>query len=434
LRYLSTITNRKACASLQRRKSDVCFEIDFNPEKFALTFLQLDHNTETYNDMTTRRTMLQALAGAALLPAGFPVQAAAPAGEALKDIAKRKGLRFGTAVGAGPKQFGDPAYRALVERECNIIVAENEMKWQAVAPGRDAYRFGPADAMLAWAEKSGMAMRGHNLFWQAEKWLPGWVAQEDFGKGSARAEALMRKHVKTVCEHYGKRIGSWDVVNEAVDHTDGKLRQNALTRAFAGAGAGSKGAIEQIDLAFRLAQEYAPHAQLVYNDYMREDSGSAKHRAGVLAMLAELKRRGTPVHALGLQAHIGSWDESKKRGREDMLQWRKFLDEATAMGYDLLITEFDVNDRALPADIAKRDAGVAAAAREFLDVTLSYPRLKDFLLWGMADHISWLQTWDEAPRKDKLAQRPLPYDAQLRAKPLREAIAQAMRAMPDRQA
>ncbi|MFN3790226.1 endo-1,4-beta-xylanase [Massilia sp.] len=380
--------------------------------------------------MTTRRIMLQALAGAAFLPTSLPLLAAAPAGEALKDIARRKGLRFGTAVGAGPKQFGDPAYRALVERECDIIVAENEMKWQALEPSRDAYRFGPADAMLAWADKSGMAMRGHNLFWQAERWLPAWVAKADFGKDSARAEALMRKHVKTVCGHFGTRIKSWDVVNEAVDHTDGKMRQNALTRAFPG----PDGAIEQIDLAFRLAHEYAPHAQLVYNDYMREDSGSAKHRAGVLNMLAELKRRGTPVHALGLQAHIGSWDESKKRGREDMLEWRRFLDEATAMGLDLLITEFDVNDRALPADIAKRDAGVAAAAREFLDVTLSYPRLKDFLLWGMADHISWLQTWDEAPRKDKLAQRPLPYDAQLRAKPLRQAIADAMRAMPDRQA
>src|SRR5690606_18107877 len=104
--------------------------------------------------MTTRRTMLQAIAGAALLPTGLPALAAAPAvpaGEALKDIAKRKGLRFGTAVGAGPRQFGAAAYRALVERECGIIVAENEMKWQALEPARDAYRFGPADAMLDWA-------------------------------------------------------------------------------------------------------------------------------------------------------------------------------------------------------------------------------------------------------------------------------------------
>ena len=383
--------------------------------------------------MTTRRTLLRALAGATLLPTGLQAFAASTAGgadEALKDIAKRKGLRFGTAVGSGKNQFGDPAYRALVERECNIIVAENEMKWQALEPARDAMRFGPADAMLAWASDKGMAMRGHNLFWQAEKWLPAWIAKEDFGSEPRRgAERLMRKHVQTVCAHYGTRIQSWDVVNEAVDPADGKLRQNALTRPF-----GAAGEIEQIDLAFRLAREYAPHAQLVYNDYMRGDTGSAKHRAGVLAMLAELKKRGSPVHALGLQSHIGSWDESADRGKEDLLQWRRFLDEVTGMGYDLLITEFDVNDRRLPADIAQRDVGVAAAARDYLDLTLSYPRLRDFLLWGMADHISWLQTWDEAPRTDKLPMRPCPYDAQLRAKPLRQAIADAMRSMPARQA
>jgi endo-1,4-beta-xylanase len=377
--------------------------------------------------MTTRRTMLHALAGAALLPAGFKAFAATAADEPLKDIASRKGLRFGTAVGSGKNQFGDPAYRALVERECNIIVAENEMKWQGLEPARDALRFGPADAMLAWASDKGMAMRGHNLFWQAEKWLPGWVAKEDFGASPAQgAERLMRKHVKIVCEHYGKAIGSWDVVNEAVDPADGKLRQNALTRPL--------GAIEQIDLAFRLAHEYAPHAQLVYNDYMRGDAGSTKHRAGVLAMLAELKKRGTPIHALGLQSHIGSWDENADRGKQDLIEWRRFLDEVTGMGYDLLITEFDVNDRRLPAEIAKRDAGVAAAARDYLELTLSYPGLRDFLLWGMADHINWLQTWDEAPRKDKLPMRPCPYDAQLRAKPLRLAIADAMRGMPPRRA
>jgi len=376
--------------------------------------------------------MLRALAGATLLPAGlnaFAADAAGSPAEALKDIAKRKGLRFGTAVGSGRNQFGDPAYRALVERECNIIVAENEMKWQALEPARDAMHFGPADAMLAWAGDKGMAMRGHNLFWQAEKWLPAWIAKEDFGsQPRSGVERLMRKHVQTVCGHYGTRIQSWDVVNEAVDPADGKLRQNALTRPF-----GAAGAIEQIDLAFRLAREYAPHAQLVYNDYMRGDTGSAKHRAGVLSMLAELKKRGTPIQALGLQSHIGSWDESADRGKEDLLQWRRFLDEVTGMGYDLLITEFDVNDRRLPGDIAQRDAGVAAAARDYLDLTLSYPRLRDFLLWGMADHISWLQTWDEAPRKDKLPMRPCPYDAQLRAKPLRQAIADAMRGMPARQ-
>src|SRR5579871_1941537 len=59
-------------------------------------------------------------------------------------------------------------------------------------------------------------------------------------------------------------------------------------------------------------------------------------------------------------------------------EWRKFLDEVSAMGLQLLITEFDVNDRHLPADIAARDAGVAAAARDYLDLSFSYPNLGDF--------------------------------------------------------
>lgn len=376
--------------------------------------------------------MLRALAGAALLPAGLQAApafaaaaAAAGANESLKDIARRKGMRFGTALGAGPKQLGDAAYRALVERECGLIVAENEMKWQAIEPVKGKLQFRAADTLLAWASSHDIAMRGHNLFWQTEKWLPQWVAGEDFGADPrAAVERLMREHVRSECEHFGKAIGSWDVVNEAVDPADGKLRQNVLTRPL--------GAIEQIDLAFRLAKEYAPHAQLVYNDYMRADQGSARHRAGVLQLLGELKKRGSPVNALGLQSHIGSWDESSDRGKQDLLEWRKFLDEVSGMGYELLITELDVNDRRLPADIAKRDAGVAAATRDYLDVCLSFPRLRDILVWGMSDNISWLQTWDEAPRKDGLAMRPCPYDAQLQAKPMRQAIADAIKAAPPR--
>jgi endo-1,4-beta-xylanase len=376
--------------------------------------------------MTTRRDTLALLAGTALLPAfGTAAEKTSDlATTPLKEIARRKGMRFGTAISAGRNQLGDPAYRALVERECGLIVAENEMKWQALEPAHGRLHYEPADALLTWAREKGIQMRGHNLVWQPEKWLPAWVKSHDFGpEPAAGLEKLLREHVRAVCEHFGTSIDSWDVVNEAVDPADGKLRPSALTRPM--------GAIEQIDLTFRLAKEYAPHAELVYNDYMRGDAGSAKHRAGVLSLLAELKKRGTPVDAVGLQSHIGSWDETD-RGRADLVEWRKFLDEVTGMGYGLLITEFDVNDRRLPADIAKRDLGVAAATRDYLDLTLSYPGLSDFLVWGMADNISWLQTWDEAPRKDKLPMRPLPYDAQLKAKPMRAAIAAAIAAAPAR--
>jgi endo-1,4-beta-xylanase len=202
------------------------------------------------------------------------------------------------------------------------------------------------------------------------------------------------------------------------------LVQNTLTRAL--------GAPEQIDLAFRLARESAPRAELVYNDYMGPTQDSARHRAGVLRLLADLRKRGTPVDALGLQSHIGPSKDSDTLSKQDLLEWRRFLDEVSGMGCRLLITELDVGDRKLPADVAKRDAAVAAITRDYLDVTLSYPGLRDIVVWGMSDNISWLQGWKDAKRTDGLPGRPCPYDAQLREKPMRQAIAAAMIGAPAR--
>ncbi len=379
--------------------------------------------------MVTRRGLLQMM-GAALIPSA--VAAAGRDTEPLKNIAKKKGMRFGSAMGMlGDEQkharFYNPAYRQLMTRECGMIVAENETKWQALQPRPGPYRFAPADEIFAWAKSENMLIRGHTMIWQSPRWLPAWVNNYDFGNQPIRAaEQLLREHIKTVCGHFGKEIISYDAVNEAVDPENGQLIQNVFGERL--------GAIEQIDLAFRLTHESAPGAQLVYNDFMNPGTGSAKHRAGVLRLLHELRARNTPIHALGLQSHIGNELPGSSTAVGNNREWRKFLDEVTGMGYDLLITEFDVNDRKLPVDFVKRDAGVAALARDYLDLTLSYPRCRDFLIWGMADHVNWLQEWEDAARADGLRQRPTPFDSQLRAKPLRDTIAKAMRDMAPRAA
>ena len=375
----------------------------------------------------TRRTALERLAGSAcaavcataMLPMGAVARAATADTDSLKALAQRKGLRIGNAMGRGP--FNDTAYRALMARECDAFVCENETKWQHLQPRPGQFNFAAADEMFAWAKAQDMRLRGHTLVWQPAKWLPQWVNEHDFGAQPAKeAERLLGAHIGTVCDHFGKQIASYDVVNEAVDPDTGELRANVFTKQL--------GAVEQIDLAFRLARAHAPHAQLVYNDYMDIGAGSAKHRAGVLSLLHALKARGTPVQALGIQSHI----TAPATGSSSMVEWRKFLDEVSGMGLDLLITEFDVNDRFLPADFAQRDAGVAAAARDYLDVTLSYPTMRDVMLWGMADHVSWLKTWKETPRTDGQVMRPCPFDEHLQAKPLRAAIAAALKAAPAR--
>jgi endo-1,4-beta-xylanase len=373
----------------------------------------------------TRRESLAGALGLALagtMPAN--AQGRAPS---LNRLAARTGRRFGSAVGIGNGRgaFDDPRYRTLLTGECGLLVPENELKWTAVRPRPDVFSFDRFDRLITFAEQHRLAMRGHTLLWHHPRWFPAWVANYDFGANPrVRAEQMIREHVGTICRRYGTRIHSYDVVNEAVDNTDGTMRETAFSRAMGGAE-------PVLDLAFHTARETAPRAQLVYNDYMSWGPRAANHRAGVLRLLEGFRRRGTPVDALGIQAHIGGGnDDGVEFGVRQEPEWRRFLDQVTAMGYDLLVTELDVNDNGLPGDIAARDAAGAALVRAYFDILLTYLRMGDVLVWGMSDRYSWLQGF--APRADGQPKRACPYDADYRAKPMREALAAAFAAAPAR--
>lgn len=347
----------------------------------------------------------------------------------LHRLAKAKGMRFGSAVSSGPSSsvsFRNPDYAALLKRDCDILVAENEMKWQALRPSPVDYAFAPFNEMIAFAEKYGMAMRGHTLMWHRPQWQPTWLESYDFGiKPATEAARLLTSHIKAVTDRYHGKIMSYDVVNETVLE-DSTLAQTAISRAIGGTET-------LVDLAFRTAREQLPDAQLVYNDYMSWEPGNEKHRSGVLKLLEEFRRRKVPVDALGIQSHIriDTYDPITATGPKQEREWRKFIDDVVAMEYDLVITEFDVNDQALPADIPSRDQSVAAYAKAYFDLMFSYPQLKDVLAWGLYDPYSWLQEFQPV-RADGQAKRPCPYDAQFRPKALHAAIAAALQAAPVR--
>jgi endo-1,4-beta-xylanase len=344
----------------------------------------------------------------------------------LNTAAAAKKMRFGSAfafgtAGADRGSFANPAYAALLERECGLLVPENEMKWQSLRPSATAFDFARFDAMMAYAQARGLAVRGHNLLWHQPKWMPAWEESYDFGTNPAtEAARLLSTHIQTVMRRYGTQITSYDVVNEAVNNTDGTLYATALSRAMGGAE-------PTLDLAFRTARAEAPHAQLVYNDYMSWEPGNANHRAGVLKLLEGFRARGVPVDALGVQSHIITQGADGAAGVAQLQgEWRRFLDAVTAMGYSLLITELDVRDNNLPADVGVRDRAVADYTRGYLDVMFAYPQLSDVLVWGMSDRYSWIQGFE--PRADGARRRPCPYDEDFAAKPMRTAIADAFAA------
>ncbi len=350
----------------------------------------------------------------------------------LKAAAASKRMRFGSTFawappGADAGSFNNPSYAALLERDCQLLVPENEMKWEYQSSAPNVYDWTRADQMLAWAESKGIEMRGHCLLWYIQERLPAWLRSYDMGSNPrTTAESIVRAHVRLTTRHFGDRIKSWDVINEAIDPATGNVRTNILHNAVGGDN-------YLLDLAFRIAREELPTAELVYNDYM--DWGSTTHRNGVLALLQGFRARGVPVDALGIQSHIGFYSSGTAQdiANAQIPAMRAFLDQVVALGYKLIITEFDVNDRNRTGTVAQRDEDVAVYGRAWLDLLFSYPQLKDVLVWGMNDKYSWLQNFG-TPRPDGQPLRPLPYDASAQPKRLYTAIGDAFAATTARPA
>ena len=342
----------------------------------------------------------------------------------LDGLARAKGIRFGSMVGLADADGSqaDVRYWDLLKAQCSIVSPENALLWQVVHPAPEKYDFQHGDRLAAKASAAGLEMRGRTLLWNRKKYL-GWVVDHDFGSQPVIASSFtLSGHIETVIRQY-PGIRSWDVVSQTVDPKTGALRQTPFTRYLEQ---------ETVDLAFHISRGVAPDAQLVYNDSMSWEPGSRKHRAGVLRMLARAKAHGVPINALGLQSNITLESEAigalvKARSRE----WRTFLEDVSAMDMDILITELDCDGRRLRIDKTRRDQAVADYTRAYLDLTLSFLRVKSVQIRGLANLHPGLPLKD-APRAGEEPQRTSLYDADLQPKPVREAIAQAFRSMPAR--
>ncbi|NHK26431.1 endo-1,4-beta-xylanase [Parvularcula flava] len=371
----------------------------------------------------SRRNMLALLGGTALMPvldanAGFSLSNAGSAlpSPSLGALAAQKGIRFGSEINAN--QLDDQAYIDIFTHECAIMVPGNELKMYTIEDEPGEWNFAPGDALVAFSKKHDIGMRGHTLLWNYPRWLPDWVNAQEFASADEAAQFLTR-YISRVASHYSPHIYSWDVINESFNDETGEIRESVFNNAMGW---------DVVDHCFHVAKEHAPQADLVYNDYMSWEDKSANHRDGVLRLMERLLANDVPIDGLGIQAHI-MLDPKIPFTTKKQTEWADWLKEVSDMGLDLLFTEFDVNDRLYEADDATRDAAINSYARDYMDIAFENPNTKEFLLWGMVDHYSWLQ---EFRKEGQPPARPLPYDTQYKPKLLRETIADALRAAPVR--
>lgn len=350
------------------------------------------------NHVISRRDLLQRalLAAASLATAGTAFAGQGASG--------RLTVPFGAAVRSGALD-ADAAYRVALAAYCQVIVPEGELKWSDLRPTRGEYRFEKADRIAAFAREQGLALRGHTLAWYGA--MPAWT--EEIAT-RAEAERELTTHIQTVVSRYRGTISSWDVVNEPIPDKPWRvsdLRPFVWSRLL-----GS----DYLALAFKAAAQADPGAMLVLNEYDVEFVGwrYRARREALRHIVRKLLDQNVPIHAVGLQAHLGADREIDRDGIG------AFVAEMRSLGLKILITELDVADKTLPADEAARDAGVAAKANEFLDAVFAGARPEAIITWGLSDRYTWVPTYFK--RDDGLPNRPLPLDEAMRPKPLMTLI------------
>ncbi|RCW76969.1 endo-1,4-beta-xylanase [Saliterribacillus persicus] len=298
----------------------------------------------------------------------------------------------------------------LLNMHHNLVTAENAMKPGYAYNDDREFDFTAEDELVNKAAAEGLDIHGHVLIWhqQSDEWLH----SDENGDPLSREEALqnLKTHVKTTVEHFGPRVISWDVVNEAMNDnpsnpSDWKasLRQSGWYKAI------GEDYIEQAFLAAKeVINENGWDIKLYYNDYNDDNQNKAE---AIYQMVKEINQNygaendgALLIEGIGMQAHynLNTSPENVRRSME------KFI----SLGVEVGVTELDItagSDNELTEQQANAQGYLYAQLFNLYKEHAEH--ISRVTLWGLNDATSW-----------RAEQSPLLFDNDLQAKPAYYAV------------
>ena len=291
---------------------------------------------------------------------------------------KRHSFLFGTAIAHAP--FVDAGndgrnYRQFILDHFSALVCENEMKWYAteVEHGREDYA--PADAMLAFGEQNGLAMRGHCLFWEKEEFAQPWLSALD----QSGTRAAMERRLTATVGRYAGRLVSWDVNNEILDGSYYRRRIGPDATAW----------------MFREAARLDPKALLFVNEYgiLADPEKTERY----LELIRDLRARGAQVGGIGVQSHdldrlaVDGRMELAPGERPEWLLTTPITAEAFLATLDRLHGETGLPIHLTEASAKFPDATRRADLLEMLfRLGFSHEAVEAIMLWGFGATTHWM--------------------------------------------
>ncbi len=263
----------------------------------------------------------------------------------------RHAFRWGTAAPAGLITDQTPEaerFRAILAREFNTVTFENDLKWRDDSPAL----LRSAVAALPWLHARRIAVRGHNLVWGGDKFLPEIVKRAP----TAEKRRLIQAHVREYVGAMKGKVYVWDGVNEAVENVS--LWNEIGWEEFAG--------------VYKLARELDPSARLAYNEYAIQNP---VHRRAAIERVKTLQRYGAPIDLFGDQAHFDV------PGPDPRALWEGWTEIGRETGLPVELTELDFG--------SFDDDLYAGVLEDVLTLAFGHPNVEAVVLWGFWEGAHW---------------------------------------------
>ncbi|CAN1285015.1 Endo-1,4-beta-xylanase 5 [Linum perenne] len=265
---------------------------------------------------------------------------------------QRKALSFPFGCAINKNILTNKGYQNwFTSRGFRVTTFENEMKWYSTEISEGKEDYSTSDAMLRFAKRHKLAVRGHNVLWNDPKYQPSWV--NSLPKWSLNN--AVRRRIHSVVSRYKGKLVAWDVVNE-------NLHFSFLESKIGSYASG---------LAYNLAYRADNATPLFLNEFntIEESGDKASTPARYLKKLREIKGFSDNYKikfGIGLESHFGTPNIPYMRASIDILA-------AAAANVPIWLTEVDV--KASPNQQAKY-------LEQVLREGYSHPKVVGIVIWG----------------------------------------------------
>ena len=259
-------------------------------------------------------------------------------------------------------------YKEIFASHFNAGVIEAAFKWHDMERERGQVNYSIVDTMLAWADKQGIPLRGHCIFWGVPNYVQGWVKQLD----DEELRMAVQQRARTIGARYRGRFAEYDLNNEMIHANYYEQRLGPeFTRQMA-----------------LWVKEGDPNAKLFVNDY---DILTGNRLDDYVKHIRRLLDMGTPIAGIGVQGHLHG-------DTFDPAALQKALEELAKFSLPIRVTEFNFpgqrsryykGDR--KAQLTPEEERVKAESlKQYFRICFAQPAVTGILMWGFWEGANWI--------------------------------------------